>query len=185
MQNDLPSSSSLFLPFKPLTPKPKLSKLLQMSTVTSSVPHSAFPMTTCPLPTKATTVKRSKHVKKRNAAQRLPAGYAFVPPPVPLTYPKSYHLIDAGPMNVKKRMVSAPVTVAGLPAGYAFTPPSVPLTYPEGYHFIDAGPMNEVPKPKRKRTAFGALTNVAERVRIAKRKASSLTSNEGDRWEFI
>ncbi|KAJ7202468.1 hypothetical protein B0H12DRAFT_1162689 [Mycena haematopus] len=143
-----------------------------MSSITSSVPRSRFPTTTCPLPTKATTVKRSKHVKKRNAAQKLPAGYAFVPPPVPLTYPKSYHLIDAGPMNVKKRTVTAPVAVAGLPAGYAFTPPSVPLTYPQSYHLIDAGPMNEAPKLKRKRTAFGALTNVAGRVRIAKRKGS-------------
>ncbi|KAJ7202462.1 hypothetical protein B0H12DRAFT_1162667 [Mycena haematopus] len=121
------------------------SKSFTMSSVTSSTLRSGFSTTTCPLPTKATTVKRSKHVKKRNAAQKLPAGYAFVPPSVPLTYPKSYHLIDAGPMNVKKRTVTAPVAVTGLPAGYA-------------------------PKLKRKRTAFGALTNVAGRVRIAKRK---------------
>ncbi|KAJ7366737.1 hypothetical protein DFH08DRAFT_797647 [Mycena albidolilacea] len=58
------------------------------------------------LPSTAAMVKRSTHVKKRKAssspvpaAARLPAGYAFVPPPVPLTYPATYHLIAAGPMH--------------------------------------------------------------------------------------
>ncbi|KAJ6508993.1 hypothetical protein C8R45DRAFT_1090111 [Mycena sanguinolenta] len=109
--------------------------------------------TTCP-PTKVTTVKRTKHVKKRKGSapvQTLPSGYAFVPPATPLTYPQSYHLIDAGPkaMNIKK--VSVPVV--GLPEGYVFVPPPVPLTYPESYHLVDAGPMNEAPRLKRKRTA--------------------------------
>lgn len=78
------------------------------------------------LPSTAAMVKRSTHVKKRKAssspapaAARLPAGYAFVPPPVPLTYPATYHLIAAGPMHEapkRKRTVfgkSALVNIVG------------------------------------------------------------------------
>ncbi|KAJ6473284.1 hypothetical protein C8R45DRAFT_1217713 [Mycena sanguinolenta] len=61
--------------------------------------------TTWPPSTPAMTVKRSKHVKKRNAAvARLPAGYVFFPPAGPLTYPQSYHLVDAGPMNEARKV---------------------------------------------------------------------------------
>ncbi|KAJ7123117.1 hypothetical protein C8R44DRAFT_735708 [Mycena epipterygia] len=63
----------------------------------SALPHPG-PPPTCPLPSLPT--------KKANRTSppvvKLPEGYAFVPPPVPLTYPASYHLIPAGPMNARK-----------------------------------------------------------------------------------
>ncbi|KAJ6508942.1 hypothetical protein C8R45DRAFT_922571 [Mycena sanguinolenta] len=102
--------------------------------------HSGLP-TTCP-PTKVTTVKRTKHVKKRKVLpfdRRGTQGYEYQEGVVP---------------------------VPGLPEGYVFVPPPVPLTYPESYHLVDAGPMNEAPKIKRKRTVFGGITNVSERVTV-------------------
>ncbi|KAJ7664728.1 hypothetical protein B0H17DRAFT_1143663 [Mycena rosella] len=74
-----------------------------------SLPHPG-PPPTCPLPPLPTKVKAVKRAhppvptkKVSPPAPKLPEGYAFVPPPVPLTYPASYHLIPAGPQNAPKR----------------------------------------------------------------------------------
>ncbi|KAF8211738.1 hypothetical protein K438DRAFT_1752410 [Mycena galopus ATCC 62051] len=82
--------------------------------------------------------------------------------------------------HVKKRNVSSPVPK--LPEGYAFIPPCVPLSYPPTYHLIDAGSMHEAPKIKRKRTVFGALTNIAGRVNVlaAKRDGPSGCGRNAD-----
>ncbi|KAJ7632130.1 hypothetical protein FB45DRAFT_1026321 [Roridomyces roridus] len=34
---------------------------------------------------------------------KLPEGYVFIPPPQPLSFPASYHLIPAGPQNAPKK----------------------------------------------------------------------------------
>jgi hypothetical protein len=34
---------------------------------------------------------------------KLPEGYAFIPPSVPLTYPETYRLIPAGPSNQRPK----------------------------------------------------------------------------------
>ncbi|KAJ7123080.1 hypothetical protein C8R44DRAFT_735676 [Mycena epipterygia] len=74
----------------------------------SALPHPG-PPPTCPLPSLPTKkanrcAKRSPPPMKKTSPPvvKLPEGYAFVPPPVPLTYPASYHLIPAGPMNSRK-----------------------------------------------------------------------------------
>ncbi|KAJ6544164.1 hypothetical protein B0H19DRAFT_1267466 [Mycena capillaripes] len=72
----------------------------------SALPHPG-PPPTCPLPPlptmKATPAKRRQpataHKKASPPVVKLPEGYAFIPPSVPLTYPTTYHLIPAGPMN--------------------------------------------------------------------------------------
>jgi hypothetical protein len=38
---------------------------------------------------------------------KLPEGYAFIPPSVPLTYPKTYRLISAGSMNKRPKQKRA------------------------------------------------------------------------------
>ncbi|KAJ6544157.1 hypothetical protein B0H19DRAFT_1076312 [Mycena capillaripes] len=54
---------------------------------------------------KATPAKRAQPAtayKKKKASPpvvKLPEGYAFIPPSVPLTYSATYHLNPAGPMN--------------------------------------------------------------------------------------
>ncbi|KAJ7102407.1 hypothetical protein B0H15DRAFT_943322 [Mycena belliarum] len=100
------------------------------STYISSLPHPGPPPTSPlpPLPMKAGTVKRARRVPTKK-----------VSPPAPR-----------------------------IPEGYAFAPPSVPLTYPASYHLIPAGPMNAA--PKRKRPVFQTLTNLADKVRLPKRK---------------
>ncbi|KAJ7499589.1 hypothetical protein FB451DRAFT_1162057 [Mycena latifolia] len=69
------------------------------------------PPPTCPLPPLPTQSKAVTRAQTTTVPQtpRLPDGYAFVPPSVPLTYPASYHLIAAGPMNAApKRRVRLP-----------------------------------------------------------------------------
>ncbi|KAJ7499500.1 hypothetical protein FB451DRAFT_1161975 [Mycena latifolia] len=78
----------------------------------SSLPHPG-PPPTCPLPPLPTQVTRAQTpvpVKQTPLSlPKLPEGYAFIPPSVPLTYPASYHLIPAGPMNAApKRRVRLP-----------------------------------------------------------------------------
>ncbi|KAJ7499492.1 hypothetical protein FB451DRAFT_1161968 [Mycena latifolia] len=79
----------------------------------SSLPHPG-PPPTCPLPPLPTQVTRAQTtpapVKQMPPPlPKLPEGYAFIPPSVPLTYPASYHLIPAGPMNAApKRRVRLP-----------------------------------------------------------------------------
>ncbi|KAF8173775.1 hypothetical protein K438DRAFT_1771947 [Mycena galopus ATCC 62051] len=77
-----------------------------------------------------------------------------LPTAVPVTVKRAAHV---------KRRNALPATK--IPEGYAFLPPSVPLTYPPTYRPIDAGPMHEAPKLMRKRTVFGALTNMAGRMK--------------------
>ncbi|KAJ7755214.1 hypothetical protein B0H16DRAFT_1458756 [Mycena metata] len=103
-----PPGPSPACPLPPLpTAKPTT---IRPTRYVSPLPHPG-PPPTCPLPPlptkKATTVQPAPRVEEEKPTppviRSLPAGYAFVPPSVPLTFPATYHLIPAGPANEKPR----------------------------------------------------------------------------------
>ncbi|KAJ7031107.1 hypothetical protein C8F04DRAFT_1364446 [Mycena alexandri] len=98
-------------PTCPLPPLPTAKPTtLRPTRYVSPLPHPG-PPPTCPLPAlptkKATTVQPVPRIEEEKptppVVRSLPEGYAFVPPSVPLTFPATYHLIPAGPVNEKPR----------------------------------------------------------------------------------